>query len=142
MSSAPVVTERLVDFKMIGQRILRKELLISKETIQERVNELASQISSDYNGNEAVVIGILNGAIFFVEDIVDTGLTLNHILNHLKEKNPQSIRVCALIDKLERREAEVSLHYSGFQIEAGFIVGYGLDFDEQYRYLPEIYVLS
>ena len=56
-------------------------------------------------------------------------------------KRSESARICALIDKLERREEEIIIDYCGFQVEEGFLVGYGLDHDEQYRYLPDIYVL-
>lgn len=77
-----------------------------------------------------------------VEDIVDTGLTLSHIIKKMEAKGPESIRVCALVDKLERRDVSVTIDYCGFQIDEGFIVGYGLDFDEMYRNLPDIFVLK
>jgi len=79
--------------------------------------------------------------VIVVEDIVDTGLTLRQIVKRLEEKDPESIRICALIDKLERREESVTIDYCGFQVKEGFLVGYGLDHDEQYRYLRDIYVL-
>ena len=169
----------------------KKEILITREAIQSRVNELAQRISSDYAGETPILIGILNGVLFFftdlvkaltiptkmdfirassygagmvskgtitlskdveipikgksvilVEDIVDTGLTLKFIIQRLMEKGPKSIRICALIDKGERRSEEVILDYCGFRVEKGFLVGYGLDHDEQYRYLQDIYVLS
>jgi hypoxanthine phosphoribosyltransferase len=77
-----------------------------------------------------------------IEDIVDTGLTLCHIIDCLQTKNPESLRVCALIDKLERRRVPLSIDYCGFRVDSGFIVGYGLDYDEKYRYLPDIYLLE
>lgn len=80
--------------------------------------------------------------VVLVEDIVDTGLTLNRIIRLMGEKGPESVKVCALIDKKERREEQVTIDYCGFEVEEGFLVGYGLDHDEQYRYLPEIYVLK
>jgi hypoxanthine phosphoribosyltransferase len=80
--------------------------------------------------------------VILVEDIVDTGLTLTHLVKTIEAKNPESIKICALIDKLERREKAVCVDYCGFQIEKGFIVGYGLDYDERYRQLPEIYILK
>jgi hypoxanthine phosphoribosyltransferase len=88
-----------------------------------------------------VELPIRGKPVVLVEDIVDTGLTLTHIIQALHEKHPESIEVCVLIDKLERREREVPIDYCGFQIQEGFVVGYGLDFDEHYRYLPDIYVL-
>jgi len=169
---------------------LNKEILIPRKTILSRVKELAHKISSDYAGKEPILIGILNGVVFFfsdlvmemtipskidfiraasygsgtstsgtirltkdveipiqgkeviiVEDIVDTGLTLNHIVKGLEDRGPESIRICALIDKLERRDEEVKIDYCGFHIKEGFLVGYGLDHNERYRYLSDIYVL-
>lgn len=170
---------------------MEKKLFISKDTIQKKIKEIATQISSDYEGKEPVFIGILNGAVFFfadivremsipvkidfiraasygsdmessgtirlskdveisvrkkpvilVEDIVDTGLTLSHIIKKMESKEPESVKVCALINKLERRDKSVQIDYCGFQIENGFVVGYGLDYNEQYRQLPDIYTLS
>ncbi|MFH1490659.1 MAG: hypoxanthine phosphoribosyltransferase [Pseudomonadota bacterium] len=89
-----------------------------------------------------VEISVKNQHIILVEDIVDTGLTLNRIVRRLQEKGPASIKICALIDKLERREEEVSLDYCGFKVEEGFLVGYGLDHDEKYRYLRDVYILN
>ena len=169
----------------------QKSLLISRDEIRGRVQELARRISADYAGQEPVLIGVLNGVVFFfadlvrelsiparldflraasygsrtessgsirltkqveipiagepvivVEDIVDTGLTLKRILEVLQEGKPASLRVCALIDKRERRDVEVPIDYCGFCIPGGFIVGYGLDYDERYRHLPDLYVLE
>jgi len=80
--------------------------------------------------------------ILVVEDIVDTGLTLACLHNYLKERGARSVRTCALIDKKERRQAEVSIEYVGFEIKEGFLVGYGLDCREEYRNLPEVYHLK
>jgi hypoxanthine phosphoribosyltransferase len=77
--------------------------------------------------------------ILLVEDIEDTGVTLQAIQNKLKERGPHSVKVCTLIDKRERRLVDVQLDYVGFKIAKGFIVGYGIDYAEQYRYLPDIY---
>lgn len=169
---------------------VEKEILFTRETIMERVRELAREISSEYVGKEPVLIGVLNGAVFFfsdlvmemsipsridfiraasygsemmstgsviltkdvelslkgehviiIEDIVDTGLTLEKIIKTLKEKGAKSIKICTLIDKLERREADIKVDYRGFQVQEGFLIGYGLDYDEQYRCLPDIYTL-
>ncbi len=80
--------------------------------------------------------------ILLVEDIVDTGLTLSYIKDVLADRGAESIKICALVDKLERRKRHVPLDYCGFRVEGGFLVGYGLDFDEKYRYLPEIFILK
>ncbi len=80
--------------------------------------------------------------VILVEDIVDTGLTLDKMVRHLEMKEPASVRICALIDKLERRTQEVRIDYLGFGVPEGFLVGYGLDYDEKYRYLPDICTLE
>lgn len=80
--------------------------------------------------------------ILLVEDIVDTGLTLSKIVEFVRLLNPNSIRICTLIDKHERREVEIDVAYSCFTLEKGFIVGYGLDYNEKYRNLPAIYDLK
>jgi hypoxanthine phosphoribosyltransferase len=80
--------------------------------------------------------------VLLVEDIVDTGLTVNWILGHLKSFQPRSVGVCTLIDKRERRETEVPIAYAGHVTEEGFLVGYGLDCDEAYRHLPGLYHLT
>jgi hypoxanthine phosphoribosyltransferase len=170
---------------------LEKELCISKEEIRKRVEALAKKISSDYENDEPVLIGILNGAVFFfadlmrairipvkmdfvraasygaamkssgtvritkdieipiegkpvilVEDIVDSGLTLSYLMDKFEKRGAASLKICALIDKLERKEKNVPIDYCGFQIQEGFLVGYGLDCDEEYRQLPEIYRLK
>jgi len=168
----------------------KKELLFPRMMLQARVKELAGQISTDYSDREPIVLGVLNGAVFFfadlvremtipsridfiraasygsgtsssgsvrltkdleipiedepvilVEDIVDTGLTVTKIVEILRERGPESVKVCALIDKLERRSMDVVIDYCGFQVKEGFLIGYGLDYNEQYRYLPDIYAM-
>ena len=168
----------------------KKELLFPRMMLQARVKELAGQISTDYSDREPIVLGVLNGAVFFfadlvremtipsridfiraasygsgtsssgsvrltkdleipiedepvilVEDIVDTGLTVTKIVEILRERGPESVKVCALIDKLERRSMDVVIDYCGFQVKEGFLIGYGLDYNEQYRYLPDIYTM-
>jgi len=168
----------------------KKEILIPKELIRERVKEIAEKIKMDYEGKELILIGILKGCLFFladlareiplpikidfirvasygsemvpgqvsltkdveiplngkhviiVEDIVDTGQTLSHVKEIIKDKGAESVKTCVLIDKLERREKEVELDYCAFKVEKGFLVGYGLDYNEENRCLPDIYVLK
>lgn len=166
-------------------------LLFSREQIQEAVQRLGRQISSDYRGKRPLLIGVLKGAFVFladlirhlsipvevdfvrlssygagketsgvvkmgkdleaevrgrdvivVEDIVDTGISLKFLLEELSSRGPSSLRVCALLDKKHRREVPVKVDYVGFEIERGFVVGYGIDYAERYRELPEIYVLD
>ena len=90
---------------------------------------------------KGIEIPIQGKPVILVEDIVDTGLTLTHIMQEVERKDPESIRICALIEKLERQEIKVPIDYCGFRIKEGFIIGYGLDFDEKYRNLPDLYVL-
>ena len=80
--------------------------------------------------------------LLLVEDIVDTGNTLLKIIDFLKVLNPKSIKICTLIDKHERREVDIDVDYSCFSLDKGFIVGYGLDYNEKYRNLPAIYDLK
>lgn len=169
---------------------MRKELLISRKEIEVRVQELAREMAGAYRGKEPVLLGILNGVVFFfaelvmamqipsridfiraasygsgmaskgtirftkdseiplwgedvilIEDIVDTGRTLNTIIEKIQAKEPASLRICTLIDKVERREMEVPIDYRGFKVNEGFLVGYGLDHDERFRCLPDIYVI-
>ena len=76
--------------------------------------------------------------IIVIEDIIDTGRTLAYLINYLKKQNPQSIKLCTLLDKKERRVCEVKVDYTGFEIPDKFVVGYGLDVDEKYRHIPYI----
>ncbi len=80
--------------------------------------------------------------VLVVEDIADTGHTLAAVRAHLRELNPASVRLCALLDKPERREADVRCDYVGFTIPDYFVVGYGMDFDEGYRGLPAVYYFA
>ncbi len=83
-----------------------------------------------------------NKDILLVEDIVDTGNTLLKIVEFVQLLNPRSIKICSLIDKHERREVQIKVDYSCFLLDKGFIVGYGLDYNEKYRNLPAIYDLK
>ncbi|MDQ7784538.1 MAG: hypoxanthine phosphoribosyltransferase [Desulfomonilaceae bacterium] len=80
--------------------------------------------------------------VILVDDIVDTGLTLNQYRDELARRGPRSLKVAAMIDKTARRERHVKLDYCGFRIDDGFLVGYGLDCDECFRNLGSIYVLE
>lgn len=80
--------------------------------------------------------------VILVEDIIDTGLTLNYILKTLKARRPADIRVCALLDKKARRIVDVRIDYVGFEIPDEFVVGYGMDYGQRYRSLPFIGILK
>ncbi len=79
--------------------------------------------------------------VLIVEDIIDTGLTLNYLIRYLRGKNPASLRICTLLDKPARRLVEIPVDYTGFTIPDQFVVGYGLDYGELYRNLPFVGVL-
>jgi len=79
--------------------------------------------------------------VVIVEDILDTGLTLNYLYRILQSRKPRSLRIAALLDKPARRVKEVRVDYIGFKIPDKFVVGYGLDYGEQYRNLPDVCVL-
>ena len=94
--------------------------------------QITKDLSEDITGRHILV----------VEDILDSGNTLNYLLRILENRHPASIRLCALLDKPERRVKPVELHYSGFSIPDAFVVGYGLDYAEKYRNLPYIGILK
>lgn len=167
------------------------EVLIASADIHRRVCELGSQIAQDYPESRPLLVGVLNGCICFVadlmkaipipheidfvsvssyggssttsrnprlikdlekeiagrdvilvEDIVDSGHTLHFLREALLARRPRSLRIAALLDKVERRERQVPLDYVGFQVPDRFLVGYGLDFAERFRHLPYIAALS
>ena len=93
---------------------------------------LKKDIDVDVRGKDVLV----------VEDIVDTGLTLAHLIDHLQGFKPASVKVCAVIDKRERRKTDIRIDYVGSVMEKGFLVGYGLDYAETYRNLPDIYQMK
>jgi hypoxanthine phosphoribosyltransferase len=163
-------------------------VLISEADIQRRVQELAEEISSDYAGEqELILVGVLKGAFIFladlsrrltiprsiefmavasyeqgdaessavrvvmdlrkniegkhvlvVEDIVDTGRTLNFLSELLAARKPKSVKTCALVRKPDRVRVDAQVDYLGFEIPDAWVVGYGLDYDEQNRTLPYI----
>lgn len=88
--------------------------------------EVVNDITADISGKDILII----------EDVVDSGKTLAYFIELLKKKNPASVKICAFLDKPERRCAEVNVDYVGFRIECGFVIGYGLDYAERFRELP------
>ena len=80
--------------------------------------------------------------VLVIEDIVDTGLTISFLLDYLRKKKPVSLKLCALTDKPSRRQTPVTIDYLGFTVPDKFIVGYGIDWDEKFRNLPDICVLE
>ena len=170
-----------------------KEVLLSEEQIQAKVNELAQILSREYADKDPVFVGVLKGVVIFfadmvrkidipcqidfmwissygsgtsssgnmavkrdvsadlkgrhvviLEDIFDTGNSLDFTYKHLLSKEPASLKICTLLDKPERRNPAVTVKpdYTGFVIPNEFVVGYGLDFDEHYRNLPYVGILK
>jgi hypoxanthine phosphoribosyltransferase len=87
-------------------------------------------------------INIEGRNVLVVEDIIDSGLTLSYLMRNLESREPASLEVCALLTKPARREIEVPVRWTGFEIPNRFVIGYGLDFAERYRNLPYVGVLS
>lgn len=168
----------------------RITVMISKEDLEARIQQLADKISSDYEGKQLHLICILKGSIFFtcelakrmtipvtfdfmsvssygndtktsgvvrlvkdldepiegkdvlvIEDIIDSGRTLSYLLENMRNRKPESLRLCTLLDKPERRVTDVEVDYTGFEIPDEFVVGYGLDYAQKYRNLPYIGVV-
>jgi hypoxanthine phosphoribosyltransferase len=80
--------------------------------------------------------------VLVVEDIIDRGLTVHYLLDYLSRRKPSSLKLCALFNKPSRRRVEVPIDYIGFTIPDAFVVGYGLDYNQQFRYLPDLCVLE
>jgi hypoxanthine phosphoribosyltransferase len=166
-------------------------VMLSQEAIAERVRELGSQITREFDGASLLLVCVLKGSFVFtsdlmraialplrvdflgvrsygegtessgvvqitqdlsrpiegedvliVEDIVDTGLTIAHLMDLLRTRQPRSVRVCALLHKPSRARVGIHVDYVGFTIDDRFVVGYGLDFAEKYRNLPYIGVVE
>ncbi|HID42671.1 MAG TPA: hypoxanthine phosphoribosyltransferase [Archaeoglobaceae archaeon] len=168
---------------------MKLKVLINRDEIKKKVKEIAEGINRDYKNKNPILIGILDGSIVFlsdlireleisieidfvkiksyagmesrepeikldierniegrdviiVEDIIDTGVTLNFLKNILLPRKPASLKICALLDKPERRKVDISADYVGFTIPDVFVVGYGLDVDGKYRELPDIHYVE
>ena len=85
---------------------------------------------------------IVGKNVIVIEDIVDTGRTLSYLLDNLRQRNPKSLKLCALLDKPDRRVVDINADYTGFEIPDLFVVGYGLDYAQRYRNLPYVGVLE
>lgn len=103
---------------------------------------LGSKSSGEVVLTKDLQIPIEGRDVLVVEDILDTGLTTDLILKQLQERKLASLKLCTLIDKRERRRVPVAVDYVGFELDKGFVVGYGIDYAEQHRHLPDIYVVN
>ena len=110
-------------------------------------------VVSSYGGSNTTTSGLvkiikdldgnLSGKdVLIVEDILDTGVTLSNLVPMLKMRNPNSVKICTILDKPSRHKADIQPDYEGFQVPDEFVVGYGLDYDEKYRNLPYVGVLK
>jgi hypoxanthine phosphoribosyltransferase len=140
-------------------------VLVAEGELAARVTELGRAIARDYARTTPVLVGVLQGAVTFVsdlmrrlpidvtvdiagrdvlivDDIVDTGLTLAALKRAFEARGPRSLRTCVLLDKGGRRQADVPIDYIGFTIPDVFVVGYGLDYDGLYRNLPHVAALD
>ena len=102
------------------------------QTESSRKVQILKDLDRDIRGRDVVI----------VEDILDTGLTLDYLLRSLATRKPKSLEVCTLLDKVERRKIEVPVAYRGFEIPNEFVVGYGMDHHQAFRNLPYIGVLD
>lgn len=99
--------------------------------------------SGSINFSKDIETSLENKHVLVVEDIIDSGLSMHFLMGQLNARNPKSLKLAALIDKRERREADIIVDFTGFHLKGyGFIVGYGLDYAEDFRQLPAIYELE
>lgn len=166
-------------------------VLISREEIKKKTEELAQRISKDYEGKELLLVGVLKGGFMFlsdlsraleidvsldfisvssygnstvssgvvrilkdidyditgkhiliVEDLIDTGLTLTYLKDLFAAKHCASVKVCTILDKPSRRKVPLEVDYQGIIIPDKFVIGYGLDYAEKYRNLPDVCVIE
>ncbi len=105
-----------------------------------KVNSYGDELQSSGTINFKLDIStdIKDKNVIIVEDIIDSGLTLNYIYDYLVKKDPKNLKICVLLDKKERRVKPINVDYTGFEIENKFVLGYGLDYKDKYRNLPYI----
>ncbi|HYQ48095.1 MAG TPA: hypoxanthine phosphoribosyltransferase [Thermodesulfovibrionales bacterium] len=101
-------------------------------------SETSGEIKVHYNIREEIA----DKDVLLVEDIVDTGITLNYLRERILNEEPRSLKICTFLDKKSRREVDVPIDYVGFEIPNEFVVGYGLDYDNKYRNLPYISIFK
>ena len=126
-------------FIFMADLVRQLKLDVETDFIQLASYHSAKESSGKVTVTQDLQKSITGRDVLVIEDIVDTGLTISFLLNHLKKKKPASLKLCALTEKPSRRKVPVSIDYLGFTLPNKFIVGYGLDLDEKYRCLPEIY---
>lgn len=115
---------------------LNNNLILDFMKVNSYGNEFESSGKIDFKLD--ISTDIKNKNVIIVEDIIDSGLTLNYIYDYLIKKNPKNLKICVLLDKKERRIKNINVDYTGFEIENKFVLGYGLDYKDKYRNLPYI----
>ncbi|WP_320171733.1 hypoxanthine phosphoribosyltransferase [Maridesulfovibrio sp.] len=98
--------------------------------------------TGNMNFSKDLEVSIADKHVLIVEDIVDTGHSVEFLKHVFGKRNPLSIKICSLIDKRERREVDLEVDFPGFVVDSGFLVGYGMDYAEKYRYLSAVYELE
>ena len=106
------------------------------------ISHYSGEYGPDIRITKGLDLNISGSDVVLIEDIVDTGMTLNWLIAHLQSRQPASVEVCALLDKRARRIADVDVKYVGFDAPDEFLVGYGLDYLESYRNLPFVGALK
>ena len=137
-------SERLIAIGVLKGSVFFLVNLLQQVTVPVQVDffQTSSYGDSTLPGEVRILkdidLSIRGADVLLIEDIVDTGYTLRTILDLLRFRGARSVKLCALLDKVERRQVEVTIDYRGFEIEDHFVVGYGLDFNQIYRNLPYI----
>jgi hypoxanthine phosphoribosyltransferase len=129
-------------FVFMADLIRRLDLPLEVEFIKLSSYGSARESSGKVRVVQELQTRIKSREVLVVEDIVDTGITTSFLLDYLKKKGPASLKLCALTDKPSRHKVPVAIDYLGFTVPNKFIVGYGIDFDERFRNLPDIYTLE
>ena len=129
-------------FMFMADLIRQLDLPLELDFIRLSSYGAATESSGKVRVVQGVKTPIKGRDVLVVEDIVDTGITISFLLDYLKKKKPASLKLCALTDKPARRRFPVPIDYRGFTVPNKFIVGYGLDLDQMFRNLPDIYVIE
>ena len=129
-------------FIFLGDLVRRLTIPVEIDFIQFSSYGNSDSSSGEIKLRSDISTKIKDKDVLVVEDIIDTGMTMSKFIKHLESFNPISIRVCAFIDKHERRKVDYKADYVCHSVEGGFLVGYGLDYAEKYRNLPALYHLN
>lgn len=129
-------------FVFMADLVRRIDLPLELEFIKLSSYGAARESSGKVRVVQGLEISIKDRDVLVVEDIVDTGVTISFLLDYLRKKKPASLKLCALADKPSRRRVPLPIHYLGLTVPNKFIVGYGIDCDQKFRNLPDIYAME